>query len=706
MHDPKARAATLPGLALGLALLAGWIVGWRVLRDAADEFAPATVAAGLLAWVAAHSAFCRRRPALVAGLRWGGYGAVALGVAAALSLGAFLPPAVADWVSPPLGRFGGFAALGLLAAFLALAGPAGFLRGPRGPVLDAIALAGFAALWVRRQVERQLSFPTPPTTVEELTPRLALLAGLALAGAGGAAILCWRERRAFAADYPYREWPGAVWRRWLWRWAGAFALLGLATGLVAGAAAWAAGFGALALGLLGGWLAMAWPPRPAPVGAAVLRGAGWALPVLLLAGLVYFATTEDLEVVLLRNTVERRVLLSWPGVTGGGPAAGRPTGALAGAVRDAAGRPLPDASVVVADARGRAYSAVGDAEGRYRIEGVPAGNYLPLAVAAGHRQGGAGGDRVATVRAGRTAGGVDFRLQPAPPFAIATNDSLRLEPPAEVVTDYPEPRAIGRRGFTFARDGLTLDGGLVHEPLPDQGPGPFPILLVIYPGEARDWEGVSAPLAAQGFVVVSYFPRRLLDLEGDLADLRLLLSLTLDGRLSPRGDPGRVALVGGSVSTVYTYLLARDLEGSPARGRIPATVQYGGLFDFFAFRRSWEEGQVVIDPGISALEYLLVAFGRPDTRPELYLRLSPRYDVRPTNLPPTLLVHADRDSIVPVDQSILAAATLAQREIPHRLLRYPDLEHYLDTSKRDPAQLDMLTQTVAFLREWLGQEGR
>jgi fermentation-respiration switch protein FrsA (DUF1100 family) len=214
---------------------------------------------------------------------------------------------------------------------------------------------------------------------------------------------------------------------------------------------------------------------------------------------------------------------------------------------------------------------------------------------------------------------------------------------------------------------------------------------------------VSVPLAAKGYVVVSYFPRRLLDLEGDLDDLGALLRLALAGRLAERGDGDRVVLVGGSVSTVYIYLLARELEGAPLGGRVRAAIQYGGLFDLYAFRRRWEEGGVIIDPGISELEYLLVAFGRPDTRPELYLRFSPRYGLGRASLPPTLLVHADKDIIVPVEQSLLADETLGQLGIPHRLLRYPELEHYLDTSKRDPAQLDMLERTVAFLRDHTGR---
>jgi dipeptidyl aminopeptidase/acylaminoacyl peptidase len=313
---------------------------------------------------------------------------------------------------------------------------------------------------------------------------------------------------------------------------------------------------------------------------------------------------------------------------------------------------------------------------------------------------------VATVRPGRATGGVDFRLRPAAPIrALPPGQTAELSfgEPGTASVDNPEPSTAGRRAFTFVNGGLRLDGGLVHEPPEQLGPGPFPILLIIYPGEAASWEGVSVPLAARGYVVVSYFPRRLLDLAGDLDDLDVLLGLVADGRMSARGDPRRIVLVGGSVSTVYTYLLARQLPGSPLEPRIRGLIQYGGLYDLFRYRRTWEEGRIVIDPGISELEYLVIAFGRPDTRPEIYLRLSPRYALGPGGLPPTLLVHATKDIIVPAEQSELAADGLARLGIAHRLLLYPDAEHYLDTSKREPAQLDMLEQTIAFLGMYAGR---
>jgi hypothetical protein len=689
MSDPKERAAVLPGLC-GAGALAAWFIAWRLLTNAAGWFAPATAAIGLCGLLLASQPPLRCRPVWRGGLRVAGVTGCVLAIAASLSLGSFLPASIAGWLSPPLGRFGGAPAL----ALLALAALAAFVTGKtRQPalLLDATTICGLAAGWVWTQTRRQATFPTPPTT-QILAPRVTALLALALAGFALAAALAWRRQTIGTA----------LWRRWAWHWSAVALLLGLA--LASFTRDWrrAALFALPALAALAS--VIRWRGGARAMWRRLGRGAAWLTAALLLLAIAYCATTADLEIVLLRNTVEHRATVFWRGAFGDERVVRHAPGAFAGIVRAADGQPLAGASVVVADAGGQPYSAVSDAAGRYRLAGVPAGNYLPLAVAPGYQQGAVAGlgGRVVTVRAGRTAGGVDFALQPRPPFDPGVNDSLRFGPPAEVTIDSLQPSTVIRREFTFENKGTVLDGGLVHEPRPELGAGPFPILLIIYPGEAKDWESVSAPLAAEGFVVVSYFPRRLLDLNGDLDDLRLLLNLTTAGRLSARGDGHRVAILGGSVSTVYTYLLLREIAGTPARANVRAAVQYGGLFDLFAFRQSWEAGKVIIDPGISGLEYLLVAFGTPRNQPELYLRFSPRYGLNSDSLPPTLLVHAGKDIIVPVDQSHLADETFTRLGLPHELLIYPDLEHYLDVSQRDPEQLDMLNRTVAFLKTYLG----
>ncbi len=685
-------AANSGGGALGVLLVAGLLVLWRLSVDAAGFFAPAFAALGLTGLFLGRRTAARYRPVAAWALRVAGSLALVLALAASLSLGAFLPPRVAEWASPALGRFGGALALGLLAAAALLCA----LRAPqsRRRSLDWAVFLGAGAAWIWTQTARQIAFPPAPTVAETVAGRLQLLLVLGVALGLLALVLAVYQRRGDER----LAWLGG----WCRSWAVVAALLGLGVGVALGSSI--APLFVLPLGLALGAASLAWRWHGARVLLfATARSLGWLLLIGLALAVCYGATSEDLEAVLLRNTVERRVLDRWR-VVPIGVAAPRATGSLSGTVRDVAGRPLEGANVVVAEASGRAFSATSDPDGRYTIPDIPAGNYLPLAIGMAYQPGGRVGlaGRVATVRPERATAGVDFALGPRPTYDPATNATLQLGPQTTLTIEGLVQSSVSRRPFTYANRGKTLDGGLIYEPPAEAGPGPFPILLIIYPGEAASWEGVSAPLAARGFVVISYFPRRLLDLEGDLDDLRLLLNLAAGNRLSTRGDGRQIALAGGSVSTVYTYLLAERLAGSSRAPAVGSMIQYGGLFDLYAFRQSWEAGDVVIDPGISELEYLLVAFGRPDTRPEMYLRLSPRYQLATGSLPPTLLVHAERDIIVPAGQSRLAAAGFERAAIPYRLLLYPNLEHYLDISKRDPDQLDMLEQTIAFLRGWNG----
>ncbi|HEX5505210.1 MAG TPA: hypothetical protein VFW96_21515, partial [Thermomicrobiales bacterium] len=196
LRDAAGRVRRPAGVVLGLALVAGWLAAWRWASDAADLFAPATALAGLV--VLALARLCRPEEAWASarvGLRVAGGVALGLAVAASLSLGAFLPAGLAAWASPVLGRFGGAAALALLAAGLALAAATGLAR-RRDLLLDAIVACALAAAWVATQVPRQAGFPPPPATGALLAPRFALLLALGAALALLAALGWSAERRS------------------------------------------------------------------------------------------------------------------------------------------------------------------------------------------------------------------------------------------------------------------------------------------------------------------------------------------------------------------------------------------------------------------------------------------------------------------------------------------------------------------------------
>src|SRR6478672_1525209 len=109
------RTSAVLGIVAGVALVTAWLLVWRLLSDAAGLFAPATALFGLACLLLSLVGPLERWPGLLAALRTAAWVSLALAVAASLSLGAFMPPRLAEWVSPALGRFGGGPALLIVA---------------------------------------------------------------------------------------------------------------------------------------------------------------------------------------------------------------------------------------------------------------------------------------------------------------------------------------------------------------------------------------------------------------------------------------------------------------------------------------------------------------------------------------------------------------------------------------------------------------
>ena len=173
-----------------LATVIGWLGLWHLASNAADGFASATAFAGLVGWALSvsgmrnaerrtrnelHPRLFRIPHSAFRILLTAGYILLGLAVAASLSLGAFLPAGFAEWASPALGRFGGPLALTLISVGLITAVAAGLVAKRQGAALDAAMACGLAAFWVGSQVERQATFPTPPTTASLLASRFDIL---------------------------------------------------------------------------------------------------------------------------------------------------------------------------------------------------------------------------------------------------------------------------------------------------------------------------------------------------------------------------------------------------------------------------------------------------------------------------------------------------------------------------------------------------
>jgi hypothetical protein len=128
-----------------------------------------------------------------------------------------------------------------------------------------------------------------------------------------------------------------------------------------------------------------------------------------------------------RNVAEYRLRVIWWSLVGGPEYDPTQTGSLAGVVQDTDGAPLADAVVLVATVRGQVYQARGDHRGRYHIEGIPPGRYVPLAAAWGYEE---TTQEPVQVVAGRAQRNLDFVLPPYRPAPVAPTD-LQIGPPQQ-----------------------------------------------------------------------------------------------------------------------------------------------------------------------------------------------------------------------------------------------------------------------------------
>ncbi|MDH4138168.1 MAG: carboxypeptidase regulatory-like domain-containing protein, partial [Anaerolineae bacterium] len=314
------------------------------------------------------------------------------------------------------------------------------------------------------------------------------------------------------------------------------------------------------------------------------------------------------QVQALYNVAEYKVVTQWENWLGyREPDPGR-VGSFEGTVRDTAGQPLPGATVLVATTRGVTYTTSTDAQGHYRIDEVPEGKYVPIAARWGYDERTL---KPVKIRSGQHRPGVDFTMPRIPPLAIATDDSLQIGEPEQVWTSFPESACATRREFSFENDGHIITGCMMYEPVGMQGP--FPTLVMLYPGPAINWEGASIPFVAQGYVVMAIGPleERGKDVEGHVRDALKAVAFLKEGRLSEQAEPTRMGVLGGSFSSLILFRVLRH------SGDLIAAVSVGGVSDVFLVLHEtyYQEGYQLQPP----FDQILMSLGRPNRHPENYL---------------------------------------------------------------------------------------
>lgn len=86
----------------------------------------------------------------------------------------------------------------------------------------------------------------------------------------------------------------------------------------------------------------------------------------------------------------------------------------------------------------------------------------------------------------------------------------------------------------------------------------------------------------------------------------------------------------------------------------------------------------------------------PTENPGFFAKYCPVRNVD-AEYPPTLLLHGDRDTDVPYDQSVLMAHELSLRNVEHRLITMTGLGHGFDREMGNPVVAAAFADVLAFL---------
>jgi len=400
-------------------------------------------------------------------------------------------------------------------------------------------------------------------------------------------------------------------------------------------------------------------------------------------------------------------------VTAGPPS---PGGTLTGRVL-AAGVPVAGATVVVAERTGTPHAAQTDPQGRYRIENIPPGEYVPGAVAAHYNETALqdlfGLPLLVTVRGGMTSEAPTFALtrhEPeALPAALAVTTHLVLTGTATTTASFPAGAVAQMQRFEFEHAGAHIDTLRLYLPLNLAPTTKLPLLFLVYPTPVDLWQQVSVAYAAQGFAVVALSPiaARGVDIEAHASDAHVALELARSGALNAhiRGD--KVVALGGSFSSAILNRLLADVSTSVGTddslgtgSEIAGWVTVGGISNAFNGTASFYAGQLAIPP---QYKYLIPALGLPNLYPLDFLRFSPVYTA--AQLPPTLIIHTDVDHVIPIDQAYQLEAALRANRVPVEVYYYKDVSHYLqiDENMTDQGR-EMFYRVLTFARRVLGKE--
>ena len=383
------------------------------------------------------------------------------------------------------------------------------------------------------------------------------------------------------------------------------------------------------------------------------------------------------------------------------PASVQPPGALTGMVIATDGKPIANATVLVAERTGTPYVARTGATGRYQIDGIPPGQYVPAAAAIGFAEVAAadrfGTPRLATIRADEVTAALPIALTPHNPALLpdpllpAVN-LTPLESPYIAQTIFPPDGDAQVHKFRFEWQGATVDTLRVYVPSVLSPAAELPLLFMVYPTHVDLWESVSIGFASQGyaFVAISPIAARGVDIDAHALDARIALTLAHSGALLPHISKEPAITLGGSFSSAILNRMLRDTQE-----QIAGWVTVGGIANAFTGAADFYAGRIHVPP---PYEYAIPALGPPNVFPLRFLKYSPVYAA--AQLPPTMIVHTDADLVTPITQAYDLEQALRDEGVPVETYYYADVSHYLQIEDdRTPEAEEMFWRILEFVEE-------
>lgn len=278
-----------------------------------------------------------------------------------------------------------------------------------------------------------------------------------------------------------------------------------------------------------------------------------------------------------------------------------------------------------------------------------------------------------------------FRVSPTPAALTATWLALAVAGCATTVTDVASLSRPGRYEVVLPGAGVTL-GGILFRPATTEGPAPGVIVLHGWaesgvPGAPRV-EGTARQLSEQGYVALALSMRGWppsggrddcgLEQPDDIARAADWLASL------PGVSPDRVGVLGFSQGGQVALLAAARSS------RIKAVIAYYPVTDV----QRWKE--TTSHSGIR--DYYIpqvCGFGKWQ---------SPVYAASKINAP-VLLIHGDRDTRVPTEQSVRMQEALRKANRNVELQLIPGAEHGFTYSQREQAW----PSVIKFFRTYLGE---